>query len=154
MAFAPEENVDLTFAVRAGRLLRQIWVEGLDGPIIDRLLVDYRHSSMPDDVFYLIVMSRWAITRAFAATSATPSGDTLAPFLHAAALKIYRSTLRYGPVDPAAEQRFIEKLDASLGFSSGDTARLIGCCRQFAQSAMPQLDVRSKGAALRSKATA
>lgn len=151
MAFAPEQNVDrdLTFAVRAGRLLQQIWVGGHDGPIIDRLLVDYRHSSMPDDVFYLIAMSRWAITRAFAATSATPAGDKLAPFLHAAALKIYRSTLRYGPVEPAAEQRFIEKLDASLGFSSRDTAKLICYCRQFAQSAVPQLDVRSGGAALR-----
>ena len=38
MAFAPEQNVDrdLTFAVRAGRLLQQIWVGGHDGPIIDR----------------------------------------------------------------------------------------------------------------------
>jgi hypothetical protein len=156
MAFAPEKNVnrDLTFAVRAGRLLQQIWVGGHDGPIIDRLLVDYRHASMPDDVFYLIAISRWAITRAFAATSATPVGTTLSPYLHAAALKIYRSTLRYGPLDPTAERRSIEKLDASLGFSSGDTAKLIGYCRRFAQSAVLQPDVRSGCVALRPKITA
>jgi hypothetical protein len=98
MAFAPEQNVDrdLTFAVRAGRLLQQIWVGGYDGPIIDRLLIDDRRSSMPDDVFCLIAISRWAIVRALAATSAVNEGKSLAPFLHAATVKIYRSTLRFG----------------------------------------------------------
>lgn len=134
MAFAPENNLDrdLVFAVRAGRLLHQIWIWGQEGPIIDRLVVDYRYSSMPDDVFYLIVMSRWAIAKAFIATSGSSAGKTLAPLLHAAALKIYRSTLRYGPLDFVAEQRFIEKLDGSLGFSKADTEKLIDQCRLFA----------------------
>jgi len=137
MAFAPEQNVDrnLTFAVRAGRLLQQIWVGGHDGPIIDRLLVDYRHSSMPDDVFYLIAMSRWAIARAVAATGATSMGKKLTPFLQAAAIKIYRSALRYGPLNPEAERLTIEKLDSSVGFSSADTAKLTESCRQFTLSA-------------------
>jgi hypothetical protein len=126
---------DLTFAVRAGRLLQQIWVGGHDGPIIDRLVVDYRLSSMPDDVFYLIVMSHWAIARAVAAASATPMGQRLTPFLQAAAVKIYRSTGRYGPLDSDAETRTVEKLDSSIGFSSADTAKLIESCRQFALSA-------------------
>jgi hypothetical protein len=63
MAFAPGSSGDreLTFAVRAGRLLQQVWVGGRGGAVVDQLFVDSRHSSMPDDVFFLIVMSRWAM---------------------------------------------------------------------------------------------
>lgn len=93
---------------------------------------------MPDDVFCLIAMSRWAIARALVATSATNEGKSLAPFLNGAAVKIYRSTLRFGPLDPNAEQDLIEKLDASLGFSSADTAKLIGRCRQLAAPLAPE----------------
>ena len=140
MAFAPGSNRDreLTFAVRAGRLLQQIWVGGRDGAIVDHLPIDLRHSSMPDDVFFLIVMSRWAIARAFIAASATAGPDKLATFLQASAVKIYRSTLRYGPLDSDAERRFIERLDASLGFPVAETASLIVNCRRFAEAIVPR----------------
>jgi hypothetical protein len=148
MKFAPASSGDreLTFAVRAGRLLQQIWVGGRGGAVVDQLFVDWRHSSMPDDVFFLIVMSRWAIARAFLAASATSAGEKLAAFLQAAAVKIYRSTLRYGPLDPDAEQGLIERLDASLGFPSADTVRLIESCRRFAADvATPQAVIAGCG---------
>ena len=123
---------ELTFAVRAGRLLQQIWIGGQSGAIADHLNVDLRHSSMPDDMFFLIVMSRWAIVRAFLAVSAASTRDKLVPFLHAAAVKIYRSTLRFGPLDSEAEQRSIAGLDARLGYSSAETTKLIENCKKFA----------------------
>jgi hypothetical protein len=83
-------------------------------------------------MFFLIVISRWAIVRAFLAVSATSTGDRLKPILHAAAVKIYRSTLRFGPLDPEAEQRSIAGLDARLGYSTTETTKLIENCRKFA----------------------
>ena len=140
MDFAPgsTRERELTFAVRAGRLLQQIWTGVREGPLVDHLPIDSRHASMPDDVFFLIVMSRWAIARAFLAASATSAGDKLSTILQASAVNIYRSTLRYGPVDADAEQRFIERLDASLGFHQSDTNKLIEHCRQFAAAVRPQ----------------
>ena len=35
-------------------------------------------------------------------------------------------------MDPEAEQRFITRLDLSLGFSDGETRNLIENCRRFA----------------------
>jgi hypothetical protein len=122
---------ELTFAVRAGRLLHRIWVGGPDGAIVDYLNFDTRHLTMSDDMFFLIVMSRWAIVRAYLATTA-PTPERIAPFLHEAAIKIYRSTLRFGPLDPEAEQRAVVGLDARLGYSIAETNKLIGIGRQFA----------------------
>ena len=136
MAFAPDTTGDreLTFAVRAGRLLQRIWVGGgsVSRALVDHLPMDTRHSSMPDDMFFLIVISRWAIARAFLAASGTVAGGNLATLLQASAVKIFRSTLRFGPVDADAEQRFIERLDKSLNFPDADTTRLIEHCRGFA----------------------
>ena len=134
MDFAPGSTGDreLTFAVRAGRLLKQIWVGGRDGPLVDHLSIDPHHEAMPDDVFFLIVMSRWAIARAFLAVSETSTGKQLSAILQASAVNIYRSTLRYGPLDEVAEQGFIERLDSSLGFQKPETENLIKHCRQFA----------------------
>jgi hypothetical protein len=134
MAFAPGSSGDreLSFAVRAGRLLQKIWVGGHAGAIVDHLTIDPRHSSMPDDTFFLVVMSRWAIARAVLAASAASARDKLGTFLQAAAVKIFRSTARFGPIDPEAEQRFIARLDLSLGFSGAETNSLIENCRRFA----------------------
>lgn len=77
---------------------------------------------MPDDTFFLVVMSRWAIARAFLAALASSGSDKLVTFLQAAAVRIFRSTARIGPIDP--EQRFISRLDLSLGFSGAETNSL------------------------------
>ena len=49
-----------------------------------------------------------------------------------AAVKIFRSTARFGPIDAEAERRFIARLDLSLGFSGAETNSLIENCRRFA----------------------
>lgn len=134
MAFAPGPNSDrdLTFAVRAGKILQAIWVVGRDGPIIDKLEVDHRHGSLTDDFFFLIVMSRWAIARACLATMDGQGKDGLGKILQSLAVKIYQVSSRFGPIDVEAEYRFIAKLDESLGFNEAETTKLVRDCRRFA----------------------
>jgi hypothetical protein len=45
-----------------------------------------------------------------------------------------RSTLRFGPLNPEAEQRSIASLDSRLGYSTIETTKLIENCRKFAAS--------------------
>lgn len=77
-------------------------------------------------------MSRWAIVQAFLSVSVTSTSENLAPYLHTAAVKIYRSTLRFGPLDLEAEQRSIAGLDSRLGYSATETIKLIENCKKFA----------------------
>ena len=134
MAFAPGSTSDrgVTFAVEAGRILQSLWVGGRDGPIIDKLEIDRRHGSVTDDVFFLIVISRWAIARACLATMDGPRKDGLGKILQATAAKIYWASSQYGPFDAEAEYRFITKLDKAHGFSETETGQLIRDCRRFA----------------------
>jgi hypothetical protein len=134
MTFAPQSGVDrkLTFAVSAGRILQAIWIGGSSGAVIDKLEWDHRLSSMPDDVFFLIVMSRWAVARAWLATMESASKDGLGKILQALAVKLYQSSARFGPLDADAEHAFIAKLDAALGFGASETERLVRDCRKFA----------------------
>ena len=87
---------------------------------------------MPVDVFILIAMSRWAMARAFLAVSATRGGIQRAKPFENLAIKIYRSSLRYGSVKTECERQFMENLDASLGFQTSETKDLIEQCRKFA----------------------
>lgn len=139
MAFAPEAAVDreLVFAVRAGRILQSIWIGGASGAIADKLKWDARHTSMPDDIFLLIVMSRWAIARAWLATVDNSGQAGLAKILQALAVKIYQSSARFGPLDADAEHGLIARLEAALGFSPAETERLVRDCRKFAAQVVP-----------------
>lgn len=134
MAFAPGSNLDreLAFAVRAGRILQTIWVGGRTGPLIDRLDLDHRQNPIPDDLFFLIVMSRWTIARACLSTMDGVGNEHLGKILQTMAVKIYQASSRYGPLDGESEYGFIAKLDESLGFSEAETRKLVGDCRRFA----------------------
>ena len=133
MSFAPQSGFDreLTFAVSAGRILQSIWIGGPSGAVIDKLEWDRRLSSMPDDVFFLVVMSRWAVARAWLATMESASKGGLGKILQALAVKLYQSSARFGPLDAEAEHTFIGRLDAALGFSAAETERLVRDCRKF-----------------------
>jgi hypothetical protein len=133
MAFTPGSGSDreLTFAVRVGRILQTIWVGGHDGAIVDKLEIDRRHESVTDDVFYLIVMSRWAIARACLAVMDEAKRDRLGKILQNMAVKVYQSSARFGPLDAESEHRFISKLDESVGFTERETRDLIRDCQRF-----------------------
>lgn len=136
MVFAPDSNSDreLAFAVRAGRILQTIWVGGRTGPLIDKLDLDRRQSLIPDDLFFLIVMSRWAIARACLSTMDGAGNNHLRKILQTMAVKIYQASSRYGPLEGESEYGFIAKLDESLGFSEAETRKLVGDCRRFAST--------------------
>jgi hypothetical protein len=129
MSFAPGPNSDrnLTLAVRAGRILQRIWIGGREA-IINKVEIDRRHG-MTDDLFFLIVMSRWAIARACLSII---DNDRLGKILQTAAIEIYRSSARFGPLDPDEEYGVISKLDQGLGFSDKQTNELVKNCRRFA----------------------
>lgn len=134
MTLAPGSNSDreLAFAVRAGRILQSIWVGGRNGRLIDRLDLDHRQNPIPDDLFFFIIISRWAITRACLSAMDGAGNDHLGKILQAMAVKIYQASSMYGPLNEEAEYGFIAKLDGSLGFSESETKKLVGDCRRFA----------------------
>jgi hypothetical protein len=84
----------------------------------------------------------------FLAASATSVRDKLSTFLQASAVKIYRSTLRYGPLDADAEMRFIERLDYSLDFPQSDTVKQTEYCQRFVAVVGPR-QMRWNGPACR-----
>ena len=132
----------MTFDVEVRRLLIKIWVKGDNdaAPLVNHVPAGPRDEPMLDDIFVLIVMSRWAIARVFLEVSATRVGNRRAEFVAKLAAKIYRASFRYGPVDTESEKEFIGKLDASLGFEMDDTTDLIEQCRKFAAEAEGQVN--------------
>jgi hypothetical protein len=134
MELAPTTRArdELSFATAAGRILQRIWGGGGHLALADLLKVPAHRASMSDDYFILIVMSRWAIARAYLAVAAVPALGKLSQILLIAAATIYRSTQRFGSIDGEAERRLIEGLESTLGFSPSDTSVLIDQCRTFA----------------------
>jgi hypothetical protein len=134
MELAPTTRArdELSFATAAGRILQRIWGGGGHRALADLLKVPAHRASMSDDYFILIVMSRWAIARAYLAVAAVPALGKLSQILLIAAATIYRSTQRFGSIDGEAERRLIEGLESTLGFSPSDTSVLIDQCRTFA----------------------
>ena len=135
MDFAPkgprDNNSDLTFAIRAGRLLQSLWVGmGKQPPLIQRMRVNSCFG-ISDDFFSLIVISRWAIVRAFIAVANVKNSKLLQDNLANIAVKLYQNTNAQGPIDPAKEEDIIFKLDQSIGFSKKEAEILLMQCRNF-----------------------
>ena len=133
---------DVTFDDKAMRLLKKIWIGGDNDAarLVNHLPAGPRDEPMLDDIFVLIAMSRWAIVRVFLAVSATRAGSRRAAFVEKLAVKIYRSSFRYGPVHTESEREIIGKLDASLGYEMNKTKNLIEQCRKFAAEAEGQVN--------------
>lgn len=136
MDFAPNgsNDRDLTFAIRAGRLLQRIWVGmGKNPSIISRMKIDLHSGPMPDDVFALIIMSRWAIIRAFLAVSETKNMALLQKTLSDTAIRLYQATASLGPINTIREEEIVRQLDKSIGFSEEESQTLIENSRLFAK---------------------
>lgn len=134
MDFAPGGSNDreLTFAIRAGRLLQRIWVGvGKNPSIISRMKIDLYSGPMPDDVFALIIMSRWAIIRAFLAVSETKNMALLQKTLSDTAIRLYQATSSLGLIDRIREEEIIRQLDKSIGYSEEESYALIQSIRSF-----------------------
>jgi len=144
LAPATTAERDYSFVIRAMWILMAIW-RGAHA-IAPLIKVDSRHGELQDDLFGLVVHSRWALARAYLATA--QQGDmTLALRIKAAALDIYPATQRLGPVDAAAEERTMAQLDGDFGCSASQTEELLHCCREFDSAAKLKMSPVSPQAA-------
>ncbi len=88
---------------------------------------------MPDDVFALLIMSRWAIIRAFLAIPKAKNMAFLQNRLSDIAVKLYQATASLGPIDTIREEEIVRQLDKSIGFSVQESQALIENSRLFAK---------------------
>jgi hypothetical protein len=120
-----------TFSVQATKILRGLWRETPQGSPVVRLLKPGRFEHLPDDLFFLTAMTRWAMVRALLAVAGVPKLEKLEKIIAAAAAEVFHATLRIGALDKEAEEDFVRRLDEALGFTSGETAECLNQCRRL-----------------------
>jgi hypothetical protein len=140
MRLEPEANADNSgsFAVRAAKLLRALWRDTPQGSPVARLYRQNGQERLPDDLFFLTAMSRWAVIRARLAVASVPNLEKLDQIIAGAAAEIFRSTTRLGALDADAEEEFVTRLDRALGFPESATKALLNEWRQLLKSAPVQ----------------
>jgi hypothetical protein len=114
-----------TFPVQSARILRWLWRPTPQGSPVVRLLKPGGHEHIPDDLFYLTAMSRWAIIRAVLAFAGIAKLEKLEGIIAATAAEVFRATMRIGVLDTEAEGDFVRRLDEALGFTPEQTAELL-----------------------------
>ncbi len=116
----PSER-EYSFALRVGQMLKVMWI-GPDA-ISNHIVIDERHRSLPDDMVAWVVLSRWAVARAFIAGQHTPG--LLVQKLGELAKGIFAATATLGPVAPELEGVMMRELEASIGATPSETAQLL-----------------------------
>ena len=130
-----------SFAFRAAWILKQIWTG--DRSIASRIRLDPRQSELPDDIFGFIVVSRWALARAYLeAKSVDAKAPNHKPSLLTVSLgrigkEIYAATVAMGRVDAMEEKHTISEMDSDLGYNSAQTEDLMSSLRDFAAADKP-----------------
>jgi hypothetical protein len=112
---------ETSFALRVARMLKTIW--GGKISIAQHILVDARYKTLPDDLVAWIVLSRWAIARAYLAGK--DSGGILPGKIGDVAKAVFTSTAALGPIEPQAENIMMRELDGRIGANTSDTDALI-----------------------------
>lgn len=114
-----------SFVFRAAWTLKKIWTGDIS--IASQIRLDQRQSKLPDDIYGFIVVSRWAITRAFLESR---NADTKVPnekpnkltlSLVRLVKEIYTATTAIGKVDPIEEKKTISELDSDIGCTTVQT---------------------------------
>lgn len=125
-----------SFVFRAAWTLKQIWTG--DRSIASRIRLDPRQSDLPDDIYGFIVVSRWALARAYLearkADAKAPNGkpSMLTLSLSRIGKEIYAATVAMGRVDEKEERQTISEMDSDLGCTSAQTEELLRCLNEFA----------------------
>lgn len=125
----------LSFILRSAWTLAKIWTGGKS--IASQIRLDLHQTELPDDIYGFIVVSRWAITRAYleaknTGVSAPDREDSLlTTSLGKLAREIYSATLAMGPVDKIEEEKTIAELDSDIGCTLAQTKELLQCLRDF-----------------------
>lgn len=112
---------DFSFALRVARMLKAIWVGRHS--LSSYIVVDERHQSLPDDMVAWIVLSRWAIARAFLAGRNTKG--ILVGQIGDVAREVYVSTAALGPIAPDAETDIMRELEARIGTTPSEAEELL-----------------------------
>lgn len=123
-----------TLSVQAAKMLRGLWRQTPQGSPVVRLLKPGGFEHLPDDLFFLTAMSRWAMVRAFLAVAGVPRKEQLEKIIAATAVEVFQATLRIGILDADAEEDFVRRLDEALGFSADETAEFLRESRRFLSS--------------------
>jgi hypothetical protein len=122
-------NGDGTFSVQAARILRYIW----SGPdyLALRVPPPSTEYEIPDDITEFIVVSRWALGRAYLDSKlADQSGEhfkqsQLTRYFSSSSEAIYEATLKLGPIETIEEKELVVKYDARLGCRATETEGLL-----------------------------
>lgn len=118
-----------TFAVRAVWMLMELWVGS--NPPVAGMGIEPSEEGMADDVFAFVVASRWAIARSYLSTR--EESETHATHILRVAPGLFRSTMRFGPVDANAEAETMRLLDEGVGAGQDDSEELVEWCRQLSE---------------------
>jgi hypothetical protein len=125
----------LSFVLRTAWTLQKIWTS--DRSIASHIRLDLRQSELPDDIYGFIVVSRWALARAYLEAKEVdaklPNGNPslLTLGLSRIGKEIYAATVAMGRVDAMEERQTITEMDSDLGCTLAQTEELMRCLRDF-----------------------
>jgi hypothetical protein len=111
---------DRSFAFRAAQMLKVIWTG--ENRISQHITIDERFQSLPDDIVAWILLSRWAITRAY--LSGRNTSGLIAGQIGSIAREVYAFTATLGPIVHEVEKAAMRKLDERIGVSVAETEEL------------------------------
>ncbi len=112
-------------------MLRGLWRQTPQGSPVVRLLKPGGFEHLPDDLFFLTAMSRWATVRALLAVAGVPRLEQLEKIIAATAAEVFQATVLIGVLDADEEEDFVRRLDEALGFSAEQTADFLRESRRF-----------------------
>lgn len=127
---------DCSFALRAALILKKIWTG--DKSIASKIQLDPTSIELPDDIYGFIVVSRWALGRAYLeakcadARSRIGKASKLTCSLRKMGSEIYAATAAKGQIDEIEERKTIAEMDQEIGCTSAQTEELLKCLREFA----------------------
>lgn len=116
-------------------ILKKIWTGNRS--IASQIRLDHRQSKLPDDIYGFIVVSRWALARAYleAKKSDARTGNGKPTFLTLGLKKIGKeicsATATMGRVDSVEEMKSISEIDFDIGCTSSQTEELMRCLHEF-----------------------
>jgi hypothetical protein len=133
---------DHSFVYRAACILRQIWASNRSIALHIRL--NSHQWELPDDIYKFIVVSRWALARAYLESKIDDAkvedgvASKMTLTLSKIGKDIYAATAAMGPVDAEAEKQTISEMDAEIGCTSVQTEELMRCLREFVSKDDPK----------------
>lgn len=111
---------DRSFAFRVAQMLQVIWTG--KNKIAEHITIDDRFPSLPDDMVAWVLLSRWAISRAY--LSGINASGLIVGKIGKIAREVYTSTAALGPIVHEVEKVAMRQLDERIGVSVAETEEL------------------------------